>query len=66
MRRKIAKAMKLQQLLFAVLKISLLIGCSRQAEPELPYAKGLQGVLDRARQSDGSWQFVRAIWHELP
>lgn len=43
--------MKLKQLLFSVLSVSLLIGCSRQVEPELPYAEELQGVLDRARQS---------------
>ncbi|HUS87447.1 MAG TPA: serine hydrolase domain-containing protein [Bacteroidales bacterium] len=43
--------MKLKQLLFSVLTISLLIGCSRQVEPELPYAMELQDVLDRTRQS---------------
>jgi D-alanyl-D-alanine carboxypeptidase len=43
--------MKMKQLLFSVLAISLFVGCSKQVEPELPYAKELQGVLDSTRQS---------------
>ena len=45
--------MKLKHLLFSALSISLLIGCGRQAEPELPYARELQVVLDSTRQATG-------------
>jgi hypothetical protein len=41
MNKKVGEAMKLKQLLFSALSIPLLIGCSRQAEPELPLREGI-------------------------
>ena len=43
--------MKPKYFLFLMLSLSLLIGCSRTTEPELPYAMELEDVLDQTRQS---------------
>ncbi len=43
--------MKPKYFLFLMLSLSLLIGCSRTTEPELPYAMELEDVLNQTRQS---------------
>jgi len=43
--------MTLKRLLSSALLVSLLVGCRGELEPELPYAKELQGVLESGRRS---------------